>query len=171
MALTRTTLAAAVADANDTTISVSSATGFAADQLVRIDNEWMVVQKTYTTGTIPRVLERWGEAIRQAAKIAIEDVLFYEDTYEKMRYAQALLGHQPRAAELAAMLDRAFDALIGQLEKSKFAATPRPRPGTRRATGPSAIWRGPRPWRSSRPARRGHPPPPSPPHRSSLSSM
>src|SRR3989441_7164830 len=48
-----------------------------------------------------------------------------EDTYEKMRYAQALLGHQPPAAELAAMVDRAFDALIGQLEQRRFAATPR----------------------------------------------
>lgn len=52
MALTRTTLAAAVADANDTTISVTSATGFVADQIIRIDNEWMVIQKNYTSGTI-----------------------------------------------------------------------------------------------------------------------
>jgi len=39
-------------------------------------------------------------------------VTISRDTYEKMRYAQALLGHQPRAAELAAMLDRAFDLLL-----------------------------------------------------------
>lgn len=52
MALTRTTLAAAVADANDTTISVTSATSFAADQIIRIDQEWMVIQKTYVSGTI-----------------------------------------------------------------------------------------------------------------------
>ena len=56
-----------------------------------------------------------------------------------MRYAQALLGHQPRAAELAAMVDRAFDLLVGHLEKRRFAATPRPRPGTRRATGRRTI--------------------------------
>ncbi len=62
-----------------------------------------------------------------------------EDTYEKVRYAQALLGHQPRAAELAAMVDRAFDLLVGHLEKGKFAATSRPRPGTRRATGRRTI--------------------------------
>src|SRR5438093_13745670 len=57
-----------------------------------------------------------------------------QSTYEKLRYAQALLGHQLAAGEIAAVLDRALDALIGQLEKSKFAATTRPRPGTRRAT-------------------------------------
>jgi hypothetical protein len=51
MALTRTTLAAAVADANDTSISVSSATSFAANALVRIDDEWMVVQSNYVSGT------------------------------------------------------------------------------------------------------------------------
>src|SRR5437867_9308817 len=36
-----------------------------------------------------------------------------QDTYEKLRYAQALLGHQPPAAKLAAMVDRAFDVLVG----------------------------------------------------------
>src|SRR5437867_2932282 len=43
------------------------------------------------------------------------------------------------AAELAAMLDLAFDLLVGHLAKRKFAATPRPRPGTRRATGRRTI--------------------------------
>lgn len=52
MALTRTTLAAAVADQNDTTISVTSATGFAAGYLVRVDMEWMVIQSSYVSGTI-----------------------------------------------------------------------------------------------------------------------
>lgn len=50
MALTRTTLASAVA-VDDTSIVVASATGFAADRLVRVDQEWMVVQKNYSSGT------------------------------------------------------------------------------------------------------------------------
>lgn len=50
MALTRTTLSAAVA-VDDTSIVVASATGFAADRIVRIDQEFMVVQKNYTSGT------------------------------------------------------------------------------------------------------------------------
>jgi len=37
------------------------------------------------------------------------------------------------------VIDRALDALIGQLEKSKFAATRRPRPRTRRATARRTI--------------------------------
>ena len=50
-----------------------------------------------------------------------------QDTYEKLRYAQALLGHAVPAGELAQVLDRALDALIARLEQRKFAATTRPR--------------------------------------------
>jgi len=49
-------------------------------------------------------------------------------THDKLRYAQALLSHQIPAGEVAEVLDRALDALIGQLERRKFAATSRPRP-------------------------------------------
>jgi len=44
-----------------------------------------------------------------------------------------LLGHQVRPKDLPAVIDRALDALIQQLEKSKFAKTSRPRPGSHRA--------------------------------------
>jgi hypothetical protein len=57
-----------------------------------------------------------------------------QSTYEKLQYAQALLGHQLAPGDLPAVLDRALDALIGQLERRKFAATPKPRPHPRRAT-------------------------------------
>lgn len=50
MALTRTTLSVAVA-VEDTVIVVASATGFAANSIVRIDQEFMVVQKNYSSGT------------------------------------------------------------------------------------------------------------------------
>ena len=49
-------------------------------------------------------------------------------TRDKLRYAQELLGHQLPSGDIAQVLDRALDALIGQLEKRKFAATARPRP-------------------------------------------
>ena len=48
-------------------------------------------------------------------------------TDDKLRYAQALLGRQGPAGEMATVLDRALDAFIEQLEKQKFAATSRPR--------------------------------------------
>jgi len=48
-------------------------------------------------------------------------------THDKLRHAQDLLGHQVPSGDLAQVLDRALDALIGQLEKRKFAATTRPR--------------------------------------------
>ena len=50
MALTRTTLSSAVA-VDDTSVVVASATGFAADRIFRIDQEWFVVQKNYSSGT------------------------------------------------------------------------------------------------------------------------
>lgn len=50
MALTRTTLSSAVA-VTDTSIVVASATGFAADRIVRVDQEFMVIQKNYSSGT------------------------------------------------------------------------------------------------------------------------
>ena len=50
-----------------------------------------------------------------------------QGTYEKLRYAQALLGHAVPAGELAGVFDRALDALIARLEQRKFAATTRPR--------------------------------------------
>jgi 5-methylcytosine-specific restriction endonuclease McrA len=55
-------------------------------------------------------------------------------TYVKLQYAQALLGHQIPSGEVAEVLDRALDALIGQLEQRKFAATTRPRPRQRRSS-------------------------------------
>ena len=56
-----------------------------------------------------------------------------QETYEKLRYAQALLGHSVPSGELAQVLDRALDALIARLEQRKFAATKRPRPRRARA--------------------------------------
>ena len=57
-----------------------------------------------------------------------------KSTHDKLRYAQALLSHQIPAGEVAEVLDRALDALIGQLERRKFAATTRPRARQRRST-------------------------------------
>ena len=51
-------------------------------------------------------------------------------TYDKLRHAQQLLGHSVPSGQVAAVLDRALDVLIEQLERRKFAATARPhRPG------------------------------------------
>ncbi len=51
-----------------------------------------------------------------------------QSTYDKLEYARALLGHTIPSGEIAQVIDRALDALIGQLERRKFAATTRPRP-------------------------------------------
>lgn len=65
MALTRTTLSSAVA-VDDREIVVASATGFAADRLVRIDQEFLVVQKNYTTGTTIPVRRGQGGSANKA---------------------------------------------------------------------------------------------------------
>ncbi len=61
-------------------------------------------------------------------------------THDKLRHAQALLGHAVPSGEVAEVLDRALDALIGQLEQRKFAATGRPRPHQKRTdTNPRHV--------------------------------
>ncbi len=69
-----------------------------------------------------------------------------QSTYDKLQYAQALLGHSIPSGEIAPVIDRALDALIGQLEKRKFAATSKPRPRPRRRSAsprhiPAAVKR------------------------------
>jgi hypothetical protein len=56
------------------------------------------------------------------------------ETHDKLRHAQALLSHRLPSGDIAVVFDRALDALIGQLEKRKFAATGKPRPRSRRAS-------------------------------------
>jgi len=48
-------------------------------------------------------------------------------THDKLRHAQALLGHAVPSGDLAEVLDRALNALIANLEKRKFGATDNPR--------------------------------------------
>jgi hypothetical protein len=55
-----------------------------------------------------------------------------QSTHDKLRHAQALLGHQIPSGDVAQVLDRALEELILKLEKQKFAATDRPRHGQRR---------------------------------------
>jgi hypothetical protein len=51
-----------------------------------------------------------------------------QSAHDKLRYVQDLLGHQVAPGDLAAVFERALDALIPELEKRKFAATAKPHP-------------------------------------------
>jgi hypothetical protein len=69
-----------------------------------------------------------------------------EPTHDKLRLAQALLGHAVPTGDVAQVLDRALDALIERLEKRRRAATanPRsapPRPAKNPRTVPAAVRR------------------------------
>jgi 5-methylcytosine-specific restriction endonuclease McrA len=58
-----------------------------------------------------------------------------QETHDKLRHAQALLGHAVPSGELSQVIDRALDALIQTLERRKFAATSRTRPRRSSANG------------------------------------
>ena len=60
-------------------------------------------------------------------------------THDKLRYAQALLGHAVPSGDVALVLDRALDSLIDQLEKRKFARAPRVPRQPRPTRGPRHI--------------------------------
>ncbi len=50
-----------------------------------------------------------------------------EETYQKLRRAQDLLRHYVQTGDPAEVFDRALTLLLANLERTKFAATPRPR--------------------------------------------
>ncbi len=52
-----------------------------------------------------------------------------QSTYDNLRYAQELLGHQIPSGDIGKVFECALKALIGQLERRKFAATHKPRGG------------------------------------------
>jgi 5-methylcytosine-specific restriction endonuclease McrA len=95
-------------------------------------------------GREPETEATAAQALTPAAPAAAERVLvslaLARGTYEKLRYAQALLSHAVPSGSIEQVIDRALDALIIQLEKRKFAATQQPRSRTRppRGAGPSA---------------------------------
>jgi hypothetical protein len=62
-----------------------------------------------------------------------------QETHDDLRRAQELLGHQAPSGDIAAVFGRALKALIGQLEKTKFAATKRPHRSPRPTTNPRHI--------------------------------
>jgi len=61
-------------------------------------------------------------------------VTISQEAHDNLRHAQELLSHQVPSGDVAEILDRALKALVAQLEKSKFAATERPRRDSRPST-------------------------------------
>ncbi len=61
-------------------------------------------------------------------------VTLAQATHDKPRRAQDLLGHRVTTGDLAGVLDLALEALIRQLERSRFAAAEKPRPAKQRHT-------------------------------------
>jgi 5-methylcytosine-specific restriction endonuclease McrA len=93
-----------------------------------------------------------GELVPERVEVAPSDehfrlhVTIGRGTHDKLRYAQALLGHSVPSGDVTVVLDRALDALIVQLEKRKFGATKKPRakagrPSVRRRHIPAGVRR------------------------------
>lgn len=74
MALTRTTLSAAVT-VNDLVFPVTSATGFAAGQFVLVDNEFSIIDRSYSSGTNIPVYRRGDQGTRVVAHNALAEVV------------------------------------------------------------------------------------------------
>ena len=62
-----------------------------------------------------------------------------QDTYDLLREARELLGHQVPNGNLAQVFHLALESLVGTLEKRKFAATTRPQAAPRPSTAPRTI--------------------------------
>lgn len=56
-------------------------------------------------------------------------------TRDRIGYARALLGHAVPGGDMAELIDRAFDALIAQVEKRRFGVGARSRPARRGRAG------------------------------------
>lgn len=124
MALTKTTLSAAVA-VNDTTILIASITSLAAGQLLRIDNELMKVVLVPSAATVPVPVLRGQEGSAQVAHPTSANVEFGT--------ASAVTGAadwaQPAAgAPSIAMLPSARPRVI--MSYSAAGAITLPSPGT-----------------------------------------
>jgi len=78
------------------------------------------------TASLPPSVPRASVAPLSPGRFALQ-VTVSQATHDKLRHAQALLGHQLPTGDMAQVIDRALDALIAQLEKQKLAATSRPR--------------------------------------------
>ncbi|MFI5370513.1 MAG: HNH endonuclease [Candidatus Eisenbacteria bacterium] len=85
-----------------------------------------------------RIQHAPGHVVKESARLTplapqrfAVQVTIGQETHDKLRYAQALLGHAVPTGDLAAVIDRALDALIPRLEQRRFAATARTRPGRR----------------------------------------
>src|SRR4051812_20162058 len=74
MALTQTTGASAFS-ATDQFLNVTSATGFAAGNFVRVDSEFMLVSPSYVSGTMIPVHRRGDQGSRVVAHNALAIVV------------------------------------------------------------------------------------------------
>jgi hypothetical protein len=102
--------------------------------------------QAHVSGFRSEVAARPVEAItprQKVAPIARERFLLQftigQSAYDLLQYARELLSHQIPSGDVAEVFERALKALIPTLEKTKFAATSRPRSSQRPSTSKRHI--------------------------------
>ena len=100
------------------------------------------------TATSARLVERpLSPPVVRALAPEVYKVQFTlsREGHDRLRRAQDLLRHVNANGDIAAIFERALAALVAELEKTKFAATERPRAASPRQTGsrhiPAAVKR------------------------------
>ena len=84
-------------------------------------------------------LQPWPKVTPLAPQRFAFQVTIDQNTRDKLRYVQELLGHKVPTGDLATVLDRALDALVRELEKRKFAASDQPRIKPRTSDDPRHV--------------------------------
>ncbi len=103
---------------------LASCSGASARDLALAADAGSVAQPT--PGQVVSGSQRQRLAPLSPGRFALQ-VTVAQETHDKLRYAQSLLGHAVPSGDFAQVLDRALDSLITKLEQRKFAACARTR--------------------------------------------
>jgi 5-methylcytosine-specific restriction endonuclease McrA len=87
----------------------------------------LAVRPVATIGGVNTPAPRARIAPLSPGKFALQATM-RQEMYEKLRYAQALLGHALPSGDVMQVLERGLDSLVEGLEKKKFAKCVRSRP-------------------------------------------
>src|SRR5262245_21506231 len=123
------------------TVSLPASPPPAADRATELELSPGTVARTpeLSPGTVQAPTASTAETTRPVVKplgpqrYAVQFTMS-QSVHDKLRYVQELLSHQLTSGDIAQVFEQALDALIPQLEKRKFAAADRPRPGGRRSS-------------------------------------
>jgi len=102
----------------------------------RVDDPQVVAESALDpTQLVPGRVESCAKVTPLSSQSVALQATLQASTYEKLRYAQELLGHQIPSGDIDRLLDKLLDLALPRIEKQRFGATPRPRSGRTRSSG------------------------------------